>query len=353
MIWFDLDNSPHVPLFRPVFNELHKMGKEYLITARDFAQTKNLLDLFSLPYALLGKHAGKSKIKKITNLFERANELRNYIKNKGITSAVSHGSRTQLLASKTLGLKTLLMFDYEYTESSIFNYLSDFLICPKFIPDTRLKSAGFKMKKIVRYSGFKEELYLSQFKNDQDFRKILGVSDDEILVVVRPPSMVGNYHDARSEGLLIKIINHFLQNDSVKILLVNRTEVEKKYLQSKLKFSEQLSFLEQAVDGLQLLYAADYTISGGGTMNRESALLGTTTYSIFTGKRPYLDEYLQDLGRLKFIENEREINSIPIQRNINKKILLHSDQIVSEVTDLILNLGEMKPSINFGSVNSI
>lgn len=66
--------------------------------------------------------------------------------------------------------------------------------------------------------------------------------------------------------------------------------------------SPNIIFLEKEVNGLQLLFSADISVSGGGTMNRESALLGTKTYSIFTGKRPYLDEYLQDMGKLKFIE---------------------------------------------------
>ena len=37
-IWFDLDNLPHVSLFRPVFEELEKRNVDYIVTARDFDQ---------------------------------------------------------------------------------------------------------------------------------------------------------------------------------------------------------------------------------------------------------------------------------------------------------------------------
>ena len=34
-VWIDLDNSPHVPFFRPIIEELNKRGYETLLTARN------------------------------------------------------------------------------------------------------------------------------------------------------------------------------------------------------------------------------------------------------------------------------------------------------------------------------
>jgi len=341
MIWFDLDNSPHVPLFIPVFDELKRRGKKFFVTARDFAQTKDLLDLFKVNYFLIGKHGGKSKVRKITNLVNRALKLcshvyRNY---NSINLAVSHGSRSQLVASKILGIKSLLMFDYEYTESYIFNYFSDFLLVPNVIPVKYLMKVGFNVKKLIRYGGLKEELYLSKFQPDPEFRKKINVSNDSILVVVRPPSMQSNYHDSRSEKLLVEVIDYFLRDNSVVIFVVSRTSVEKNFILNNIGASERVRFLDRVVDGLQLLYAADFTISGGGTMNRESALLGTKTYSIFTGKRPFVDIYLNEIGRLEFIDSPKDIEKIEIKRDLREKdIFLHSDNLSSEITNIILDL---------------
>jgi len=342
MIWFDLDNTPHVPVFRNVIKELESKGVEHVITARDFAQTKELLELFRIKNKLIGVHAGENKINKILNLFVRSNQLIKHVESYQPKLAVSHGSRTQLVAARRLRIKSLLMFDYEYTESRIFNYLSTYLLSPKFIPTKRLLDAGFDTKKLITYNGFKEELYLNSFVAQSNFRDKLRVSNDSILVVLRPPSMVGNYHDAGSEKLLLEVIKHFLMHKLVVILIINRTNVEKELILKNLKLSEQLRFLEYAVDGLQLLHAADFTISGGGTMNRESALLGTETYSIFTGRRPYLDEYLQEMNRLQFIENNNDIQKIEIKKKAKKEILLHSKNLVNEVTEIILDLTSKK-----------
>lgn len=335
MIWFDLDNSPHVPLFRPIFNELSKRNLQYFITAREYAQTVDLLKLWNIEFELVGKHGGKSKFKKVTNLFHRAYQLGKCILGKDIKLAVSHGSRSQLVTAKTKGINSLVMMDYEYTERRIFNLLSTNLLIPKIIPDERLRLAGINLKKVIRYNGFKEELYINEFIPEKDFRKKIGVDDKEVLIVIRPPGMLGNYHDRKSEKLFLSAIQSFLELDNAVCLVVNRTKSERDFLIGNFELSKKLRFLEKPVDGLQLLYCADICFSGGGTMNRESALLGTKTYSIFTGKRPYLDEYLQNLGKLRFIETEREIENISVSRIRKSYQMSTESNLVEEITNII------------------
>ena len=348
MIWFDLDNSPHVPLFLPVFTELKKRGISYDITARDFAQTLDLLKMWNIPHKAIGAHGGKSKIKKIINLFQRKAELKKYITGKYREApkpllAVSHGSRTQLIASKSLGIKSLLMMDYEFTETRIFNRYADIILAPVFIPDERFSVNGIDLKKVMRYNGFKEELYLCSFAADPDFRKTIGVNGSDVLAVVRPPGMLGNYHDSRSEELLIHALNHLSSHKNCIVLITSRSQKDRDFITANISNKNNIRFLEKAVDGLELVKAADIVLSGGGTMNRESALLGTRTFSIFTGKRPYLDEYLAELGRLKFIESKQEIESISVERITEKAPYAFNKNIVNEVTDIITETaGEKK-----------
>jgi predicted glycosyltransferase len=55
----------------------------------------------------------------------------------------------------------------------------------------------------------------------------------------------------------------------------------------------------RAIDGLSLIAQADVGIGGGGTMTRESALLGTPTYTVFMGRPAAADAALMRLGLLK------------------------------------------------------
>ena len=74
-IWIDLDNSPHVPFFRPIIERLRTKGFEVLLTARRCSQVCGLADKFKMEYSLIGRHHGKHKIVKLAGLFVRAMEL--------------------------------------------------------------------------------------------------------------------------------------------------------------------------------------------------------------------------------------------------------------------------------------
>ena len=61
-IWIDVTNSPHVVFFRPVVELLEARGHDVAITARDFAQTLELLEDAGLEHTVLGPpHGGASR----------------------------------------------------------------------------------------------------------------------------------------------------------------------------------------------------------------------------------------------------------------------------------------------------
>src|SRR3989442_14407907 len=89
-IWIDLDNSPHVPFFAPIIEELQKRNYSVLVTARDCFQVRELADLFHLKYKLIGHHSGRSKIRKVAGLCFRAVQLIPTILREKPDLAVSH-----------------------------------------------------------------------------------------------------------------------------------------------------------------------------------------------------------------------------------------------------------------------
>ncbi|HEY2866065.1 MAG TPA: DUF354 domain-containing protein, partial [Pyrinomonadaceae bacterium] len=214
-IWIDVDNSPHVPLFAPIIRHFRSNDVTVLLTARDHSQTIELLDLhgFLGTYTVVGTHAGGNTLKKIAGLLSRSSQLARHIQKSGIkpTVAVSHGSRSMVLAGRWLKIPVITMYDYEHTETWIFNRFSTRVLVPQMIPDEVLDGIGLNADSRIKYPGLKEEVYLHYFSPGDAFREILtefGVSfnDSAVVAVIRPPATTANYHDPKSEKIFEAIL---------------------------------------------------------------------------------------------------------------------------------------------------
>ena len=150
-IWVDMDNSPHVPLLLPIIKELKTRGYKVIITARDYAQTLELLVIEGVPFIKIGNHTAKNKFLKIFEIFKRAVRLIKYAKNKQIAFSINHGSRAQAAACKILGIPCYIGMDYEHTESRIFALCSTKIWIPELLFPTLLPSFCVTEYKIIVY----------------------------------------------------------------------------------------------------------------------------------------------------------------------------------------------------------
>src|SRR5262249_20269852 len=63
--WIDITAPAHVLVFRPLVEIMRGRGDEVQITARDYAQTLELLELHGLEAdEVVGRHAGRSRLQK-------------------------------------------------------------------------------------------------------------------------------------------------------------------------------------------------------------------------------------------------------------------------------------------------
>ena len=111
-IWIDLENSPHVPFFAPIIEELRGRGYPVVLTARDCFQVRELADLLHLQCRLVGHHPGKSNVRKMAGLCLRASKLAWLTRAQKPVLGVSHGSRSQLMACDLLGIPAVFLRDY-------------------------------------------------------------------------------------------------------------------------------------------------------------------------------------------------------------------------------------------------
>jgi uncharacterized protein len=332
-VWIDLDNSPHVPLFAPIVRRLRELGIEVLLTARDHSQTVELLTLHELRRSstVIGVHAGSNKFRKLFGTLKRARGLASLVRKSrlDVKVAVSHGSRSMVLAAKFLRIPIITAYDYEFTETKVFNLLSDRVLVPEKIPVAALDAIGLNPRKRVTYKGYKEEIYLRGFVPDPGFwnqfaaRNNLSIADDEVLVVVRPPADSANYHSPESDDLFNALLNRISTETGATAIVVPRTSEQGAAVRQSAaacRSDGRIVILDSAQNGLDLVWHADILVSGGGTMNREAALLGVPVYSIFAGRQGALDADMERRGLIKFIRSPEDVKNIKfIKRVLSEK----------------------------------
>jgi predicted glycosyltransferase len=335
-IWIDLANSPHVPFFRALITEFERRGVEVEITAREFAQTLQLAEAAGLHVVVIGAHGGRALAGKAGNLIGRAAALRKWARGQAFDLAVSHNSYAQVLAARSLGIKSVTLMDYEHQPANHLAFrLASRVIVPRSFPEEYLRRYGARAKKVRRYDGTKEDVYLADFEPDPRFAETLaelGVKPDDVLVVVRPPASDALYHRFENE-LFDELLNRLSSRARVKIILLARTE-EQRAEYSK-PSGANLILPRAALDGANLVAYADMVISAGGTMNREAAALGVPAATIYAGRWAAIDEELVREGRLRRLATREDLEALPVEKkkDAHARRALH---VRSQVAELIL-----------------
>lgn len=313
-VWIDIDNSPHVPFFMPIIEELDKNGVELIVTARNMYQVVELVEFFKLSCKIVGGHYGKNKVLKVLCNCIRAAELLPMIAAERPHLAISHGARAQTLVSKLLRIPTMMLHDYEHSIKTGF-LESDWVLMPEIIPQAAMSR---RTSRVLRYPGLKEDVYVPRFQPDPLILTQLGIQSDELLVVLRPPATEAHYHVPESEVLFDETVRFLASIPKLRMVTLPRNSRQSRELQtgwSTLVLKGQMIIPSSPVDGLNLIWFSDLVVSGGGTMNREAAALGVPVYSTFRGKIGAVDRYLAERGRLTLLESVTDVRSkIKVER---------------------------------------
>lgn len=327
-VWIDLTNSPHVLVMRPVIELLRADGHEVRVTARDFAQTLQLLDRFAIEHTAIGHHRGERLADKALGLASRSTALVGWARRESRHSAsvqlsapvtggartagrfdiaLGHGSNDISVAARLLRIPCSTTFDYEWAavQHHVNCRLAQAVVVPDAIPSERLDRYGAKGK-IHAYEGLKEEYYLADFEPDEAVLAELAIDRARPLVVVRTPPEVSLYHRFENDlfaDVLVRL-REAARDLGVQSVVLPRTTDQR----AQLRGVDGFTVPEHAIDAQSLIAFADLVISAGGTMNREAVALGTPVYTTFEGRLGAVDERLIGEGRLRKLRSAEQLD---------------------------------------------
>ena len=305
-IWVDMTASAHVLVFRPLIRLLRDRGDEVEITAREYAQTLQLLELHGLEATVIGRHGGRSRLGKARSMWSRLHALRRWARPRGFDLALAHGSHELTMSARRLGIPSATTHDYEFAtlQHQLGLRAATKVVVPEAIPAERLARFGVHPPKLLRYPGLKEEYYLADFEPDAGVLERLEVDRERVLVVLRPPPDVSLYH-RHSNPLFPQTLDFLGAHDEVQAVVLPRTEDQRAFVRALALPSVIVP--DRAVDAQSLIALADVVVSAGGTMNREAAALGVPVYTTYGGRLGGVDEELIREGRLKPLTDPRAL----------------------------------------------
>lgn len=302
-IWLDFCEPKSVTMLRPLYEKL-SLIHEVFITARNFDSTFYLLDQWGIDYIPVGKYGGASLIGKLKAYSDRLSELINIINEKAPDFLFCITSPEALRISFGLQIPNIMFNDEPRSYgpcTTTFPFI-DQIIVPKCIPIEWYLEYGLKKEKIIRFNGIDEVGWLYNFKPNIDVISTLNLEVDHYVVCRTEPTKAGYLIDRMKpyETQLSNIIPKLIKsNSNLKYLIITRNKEQFSYLNKifSSQIKDDIIRIYRGLDQLaHIMYFSKLVITGGGTMVRESALLGVPSIEFFPLETYPQEQFLIDKG---------------------------------------------------------
>lgn len=290
-VWIDITNAPHVHLFKNVVRTLQRRGYQTLVTARNYGPIHNLLTRERIPHHLIGKHGGADLHNKLVESSKRILALAELIKKYKPDIVIAKHSVEAPRVGFGLNIPVILIVDNEHAtaQNRLTLPLATRIITPKPLPIGKLVEDGAHPNRIRRFNGLFELAHILN-TNIKEIHKELGLDPELPTLTIRPEPFLAHYYPKTQQSRLIPLLKHLTQNGEKNIVVLPRSFEQQKTLEKL--FGDRVVVPNKPTDGPSLLAHSSLMIGGGGTMNREAALLGTPTISFYPGPLPSVVQYL-------------------------------------------------------------
>lgn len=288
-ILMDIAHPAHVHLLRHTYDELIKKGHHVLVTVKHIPSAIQLLDLFGIPYILLGKKKDSLLGKLFFQLSYNIKLLLLIYKHKVQIGFCS--SLTVAQVSKFSNMKSIILDDDDDDVEPLFvkyaHPFSDVILTPNCV--TR------KSKFAIFYYGYHELAYLhpDYFVPDESVLLDLGLLPSEKYFILRFNAFKA-HHDLNETGLSIENKRKLVEMLKLygKVFITTEYDLEDEFKEFRIKVSADKIH--------SLLYYATLFIGDSQTMSSEAAVLGTPSIrcNSFAGRCSTLNEEEDKYGLL-------------------------------------------------------
>jgi len=323
-----------------LLRELTRRKLSVEIIAKKQTQTFDLLNLLKTPFTSIGEYGEGTLDGKITAEIKRTHELIQHFHGNPPRVWWTHAEVSGVRFAFALNIP--IVYSYDTIKNTSVVRLTVPLVNRLIIPDAYKKiewaKFGIPKEKITSFHGIEEVAWAKDVKPDRKeiLKKVLGKEAVDRLVVVRGMEYKASY----ALGVKINILRILKELPKLAtVVYLQRYEEEK---------PPKGFFLPKEVPyGPELVAIADLVIGSGGTLCRESALLGTPTIDFYFHDhiakyliaRGFSLEYIPDLRDV--LERAKEILREPDKYRIDTRKKL--DDLESPIPIIIRHIQEEMP----------
>ncbi len=347
--------TPKQAIFASMLYKKLKNKCEVEVLARKETQTIDLLNILKVPYSVLGWYGKPSIEGKLEATLKREFMLLKHFKKNGFPDVLwSHGSVSGIRIAYMLR-KPVVYNNDTLHNTPVVKLTVPYASC-LIIPEAYRKSEwsrfGLEKDKIFRFKGVEEIAWIKEYKplnREKVLDKILSGQNFDRVIVFRGIEYKASYvnHD-EGFNVNISIIRNVIKKllKYAAVIYLPRYEEDRKLVEglSKIFIPEKPPYAPKLVN------TVDLVISSGGTLARESALLGTPTLSFYFNDRilKYLKrrgfnvKYIPDVKKLLKISLKILKNPEKYKMNTSKLLKKLESPIPVTIKHILKFLGETK-----------
>lgn len=297
-IWLEALTGKQSMLMYNLAKEFDSAGHETLITTRPYSidRSNSNLDRLKREYVSLGTYGGATLEGKLRASSERILDLVPLISKYKPDLLVAFPSPDAFRTAYGLGIKSIQINDspHSHAPGKLTISLADALVHSQAIDSAEFSKLG--VTKFYKFNGVDEiqwiKDFIAKFSNIAD----LGIEKHKYIVVRCEESKAGYFQRmypnfTPGDTIVTSLVDALAeQNSELKVVAFPRYPEQEAQL-----LSRDVIIPETSVDTLTLYYYAEAVMTGGGTMGREAALLGTPTMYTFPLEL-FVSTFVQNLG---------------------------------------------------------
>lgn len=281
-IWFEALTGKQAILFHHLANKFEEAGHQIIISSRNYDYTESNLTRLGRDFVSIGKYGGASFKDKLITGSQRIIALTKVIDEYKPDILISFPSPDAFRTAFGLGIPSIQLNDTPHARAvgKLTISLSNALIHPEAIKSSEFGKYG--ITQFYPYAGIDEVLWVKTHKNNIAILDKLQIEREKYVVVRCEESKSAYFQDLYpsirpGSTILVDIISKLKEyHKKLDIVAFPRYPEQEEVLKDS-----SLIIPDKSVDTLSLFAFARAVMTAGGTMGRESALLGTPTIYSF------------------------------------------------------------------------